>query len=129
MKGQIDTIEILVENQGLISVEWETLDEVSTKLSTRRAQDFFSHRSGDDFVGIGRRVWSDVLVKWEDLFEEGIDALGLWVDDNSGDGGESESVDVLIVVGVLLFITVDNFLLDGVSDKFFPICSHWLFLV
>jgi hypothetical protein len=77
MKGQIDTIEILVEKQGLISVEWETLDEVSTKFGTRRSQDLFSDSSGDDFIGFSRRVWSDVLVKWEDLFEEGIDTLGL----------------------------------------------------
>jgi hypothetical protein len=63
------------------------------------------------------------------LLEEFINAFGLRIDDNSGKWGESDSADVLVVVEVLLFVTVDDGLLNSVSEELLPGCSHWLFFV
>ena len=84
VKGQIDSVDVPVQEKRLISVEWETLDNIPSKTDTWGGQELFGNGSGDDFVALSRRVGSDVLVQGEDLLEEVIDAFGLRIDDNSG---------------------------------------------
>jgi hypothetical protein len=84
VKGQIDSVDVPVQEKRLISVEWETLDNRPTKTETWGGQELFSNGSGDDFVALGRGIGSDVFVQGEDLLEEFINAFGLRIDDNSG---------------------------------------------
>lgn len=108
MEGQTDSIEVPVEEKGLVGVEGETLDEVATIRGAWTNHELFSNSAGDDFIGFRGRVWSDKPVEGEDLFEEGVECLSVGIDDNSGDDREPEPVDILVVVEVLLFVVVDD---------------------
>lgn len=77
MNRQIYSTQVPVQQKRLISVEWETLDNISTKLQTWSGQELFGNVSCDNFVALGRGVGSDLLVQGEDLLEEVIDALSV----------------------------------------------------
>ena len=67
VKGQIDSVDVPVQEKCLISVEWETLDNIPSKTDAWGIQELFSNGSGNDFVALGRGVGSNVLVQGEDL--------------------------------------------------------------
>ena len=108
MEGEIDSVDVPIKQEGLVGVEGETLDDESTEIESRAVQKLFGDCAGDDFVAFGRGVGGDVLEDGEDLFEVGLYVLGLGVNHDTGHSEESQSADVLVEVGVLLFETSNN---------------------
>jgi hypothetical protein len=124
MHDQIDSVNVLVQEKRLISVEWETFNHKPTGIIIWDYCDLFGNVSGDDFVALSRRFWINVYVQGEDLLKKVINVFSLWIYDNFGNWGESDSVDVLVVVEVLLFVTFDDSLFEGASEILLQDCSH-----
>ncbi len=116
MDSQVHAIDVSVQKQCLVNIEWETFHDISAIFLRGGPDDLLSNSSGKNLIAVSRGCWVYEFVQRENLFEIVFDPLGLWIDDDSGNGGEPDSGNILIKIKVLLLVFSYDSLLDCVPD-------------